>query len=66
MIFFMLESRNIITTLSGETLMESMAGSCLREGALLPFLWSLIANKLLWEFKEGYYYTVDDIAVLVN
>lgn len=43
-----------------------MAGNSLREGALLPLLQTLVENKLLWKFKEGSYYTVDDIAVLVN
>jgi hypothetical protein len=43
-----------------------VAGGCLQEGALSPLLWSLIANELLWEFGEGDYYTVFDIAVLVN
>jgi hypothetical protein len=36
---------------------------------LLPLLWSLVVDELVWELSEGDYYTVgyaDDIAILIN
>jgi hypothetical protein len=48
----MFESKNIIITLSGETLMVSMARGCLQEGVLSPPLWSLVVDELLWELND--------------
>jgi hypothetical protein len=65
----MLESRNIVTTISGETLRASMARGCLQGGVLSPLLWSLVVNELIWELSDDGYYTVgyvDDIAILIN
>jgi hypothetical protein len=65
----MLESRNIVTTLSGETLRASTAKGCLQGGVLSPLLRSLIVDELLWELNDDDYYTVgyaDDIAILIN
>jgi hypothetical protein len=47
----MLESRNIITTLSGEALRESMAKGCRQGDVLLSLLWSLVVDNLLWELN---------------
>jgi hypothetical protein len=49
----MLENRNIITPLSGETLRGSMAWGCLQGGVLSPLLWSLVVNELLWELNDN-------------
>jgi hypothetical protein len=65
----MLESRNIITTLLGETIRGSMAKGCLRGGVLSPMLWSLVVGKLLWEPNDNDYYIIEeayDIAILFN
>jgi hypothetical protein len=65
----MLESRNIIATLLGETLGASTARGCLQGGVLMPLLWSLVMDNLLWELKSNGYYTVgyvDNIAILIN
>jgi hypothetical protein len=65
----MLESRNTVTTLSGETLRVSTAKGCPQEGVLLPLLWSLVVDELLWELNDNDYYTIgyaDDIAILIN
>jgi hypothetical protein len=65
----MLESRNIVTTLSGETLRASTAKGCRQGGVLSPLLWSLVVDELLWELNDGDYYTVgyaDDIAFPIN
>jgi hypothetical protein len=64
----MLESRNIISTLSEETLGASVAKGCLQGGVLLPLLLSLVMEDL-WELNSSGYYTVgyaDDIAILIN
>jgi hypothetical protein len=61
----MLKSRNIITTLLGETMRVSTARGC----PLLLLLWSLIMDELLWELDENDYYTVgyaDDTVTPVN
>jgi hypothetical protein len=60
----MLESRNISATLSGETLGATMA-----KGVLLPLLWSLVVDYLLWGLNNNVYYTIgyaDDTAILIN
>jgi hypothetical protein len=65
----MLKSRNIVTTLSGETLRASMAKGCPQGGVLLPLLWSLVVDELLWELNDNDYYIVgyaDDIATVIN
>jgi hypothetical protein len=49
-------SRNIVTTLSGETLRASMARGCPQGG--VPLLWSLVVDELIWELNDGDYYTV--------
>jgi hypothetical protein len=61
----MLESRNIIATLSGETLGASAARQCLQGGVLSSLLWSLVVDDLLWGLNctVGY---ADDIAILIN
>jgi hypothetical protein len=62
----MLETGNIITTLLGETVRESMARGYLQV-VLLPMLWSLVVGKLLWELNDRDYYTTgeaNDIATL--
>jgi hypothetical protein len=66
----MLESRNVTTTLSGETLRASTARRCPQGHALSPLLWVLVVDEqLLWELNDSGYYTVgyaDDIAILIN
>jgi hypothetical protein len=65
----MLESRNIVTTLSGGTFRASTTKGCLQEGVLSPLLWSLVVDEFIWELNDGGYYTVgyeDDIAILIN
>jgi hypothetical protein len=65
----MLESRNTVNTLSGETLRASTARGCPQGGVLSPLLWSLVVDELIWELNDGDYYTVgyaDDIAILIN
>jgi hypothetical protein len=65
----MLESKNIIATLSGETLGAPVARGCLQGSVLSPRLWGLAVVDLLWELNDGGYYTVgyaDDIAILIN
>jgi hypothetical protein len=65
----MLESRNIITTLSGEALRKSTAGDNHRR-----VYSDLCCGASLWmnfygDFSNGYYYTVgyaNDIAILMN
>jgi hypothetical protein len=48
----MLESRNIITTLSGETM--STARGCSQGGVLSPLLWSLVmVDELLLELNDN-------------
>jgi hypothetical protein len=44
-----LESRNILTTLLGETLRASIA----KGGVLSPLLWSLVVDALLWELNDN-------------
>jgi hypothetical protein len=64
----MLESRNIVVTLLGETLGVSVAGGGPQGGVLSPLLWSLVVDDL-WELNDSGYYTVgyaDDIAILIN
>jgi hypothetical protein len=43
----MLESRNIITTLLGETSRASTARECPQGGVLLPLLWGLVVDEHL-------------------
>jgi hypothetical protein len=65
----MLESRHIVTTLSGENLRASTARGCPQGGVLSPLLWILVVDELIWELNDGDYYTVgyaDDIAILIN
>jgi hypothetical protein len=65
----MLESRTIISTLSGEILRVSAAGGCPQGGVLSPLLWSLVVDDLLWELNDKGYYTVgyaDDTAILIQ
>jgi hypothetical protein len=65
----MLESRNIMATLSGETLGVAVAKGCPQGGVLSPLLWSLVVDDLLWRLNNSGYYTVgyaDDIAILIN
>jgi hypothetical protein len=64
-----LESRNIIVTLSRETLGVSVTRGCPQGGVLSPLLWGLVVDDFLWELNESGYYMVgdaDDIAVLIN
>jgi hypothetical protein len=65
----MLESRNISTTLSGETLEATTARGCPQGGVLSPLLWSLLVDDHLWGLNINGYYTVgyaDVIAILIN
>jgi hypothetical protein len=65
----MLDSRNINTILSGETLRASAAGGCPQGGVFSPLLWSLVVDDLLWELNSNGYYIVgyaDDIAILIK
>jgi hypothetical protein len=65
----MLRSRNIVSTLAGDTVRASVAGGCLQGGVLSPLLWSLVTDNLIWELnKKGYYAVgyVPDIAILIN
>jgi hypothetical protein len=62
----MLESREI-TTFSTETLGVFLTKQCRQGGNLLPLLWSLIVNGLVWELNSDGSYMVgnaDDITVL--
>jgi hypothetical protein len=54
----MLERRNIIAKLSRESLGASAARGCPQGGVLLPLLWSLVMDDLLWELNISGYYTV--------
>jgi hypothetical protein len=65
----MLESRNIVSTLAGDTVRASVARGCPQGGVLSPLLWSLIIDDLILELNKKGYYTVgyaDDIAILIN
>jgi retron-type reverse transcriptase len=65
----MLESRNIIVTLSGETRTVSATRGCPQGGVLSPLLWNLVVYNLIRELNNDGYYTVgyaDDIAILIN
>jgi hypothetical protein len=47
----------------------STARGCPQGGVLLPLLWSLVVDELLWELNDSDYYKVryaDDIAILIN
>jgi hypothetical protein len=65
----MLESRNIMATLSGETLGAPAVRGCPQGGWVLsPLMWSLVVDDLLWELNHRGYYTVghaNDIAILI-
>jgi hypothetical protein len=64
----MLESRNIITTLTGKTLRASIAKGCPKGGVISPLLQSPVVDKLLWKLNDNDYHSVgyaDDIAVLI-
>jgi hypothetical protein len=65
----MLGSREIITTLSGETL-EGVCGRRVSvESSLWPLLWCLVMDVLLWELNNDVQYIVgydDDTATLIN
>jgi hypothetical protein len=64
----MLDSRNIITTFSEETLGATTAEWCPQRGVLSPQLWSLVVDVLPWGLHNNGYYTVgyvDDIAILI-
>jgi hypothetical protein len=46
-----------------------MARGYLQGGVLLPLLWSLVVDELLWELNGNDYYTIgyaDDIVVLIS
>jgi hypothetical protein len=65
----MLKSRNVVSTLAGDTVRASMARGCLQGCVLSPLLWSLITDDLIWELNKKGYYTVgyaDDIAIPFN
>jgi hypothetical protein len=65
----MLESRNMIATLLGETLGTSTAKGCPQRGVLSPLLLSLVADNLLWRLNNNGYYTegyADDTVILIN
>jgi hypothetical protein len=64
----MLGSRNIITTLSGETRRAPTARGCLQGGVLSSLLWSLAVDDL-WGLNNNGYCTVGyacDIVILIN
>jgi hypothetical protein len=64
-----LESMNIIATLSRENLGASAARGCPQGGVLSPVLWSLVVDILLCELSINEYYTIgyaDDIEILTN
>jgi hypothetical protein len=64
----MLESRNIIAALSGETLGAFAARGCPQGGVLSPLLWSRVVDDL-WGLNNDGYYTVgyaDDTTILIN
>jgi hypothetical protein len=64
----MLESRNIIPILLGETLRHSWLGDACRD-VILPLLCSLVMAELLWELNENDYYIAgytEDAAILIN
>jgi hypothetical protein len=66
------EHLNSSATLAGETLGAIAARGCrrcLQGGVLLPLLWSLVMDNLLWGLNKNGYYTTgctDDIAILLN
>jgi hypothetical protein len=65
----MLESRNIVFRLAGDTMRASVARGCPQGSVLSPLLWSLVIDDLIWELNKKGYYTVgyaDDIAILIN
>jgi hypothetical protein len=64
-----LESWNVTTTLSGESVRASTAIGYPQRWVLSPLLWSLVVDELLWELNDDDYYTVgyvDDIAIIIN
>jgi hypothetical protein len=64
-----LKSKNIITTLSRETLLESTARGRPQVDVFSLFLWSLFVDELLWDLNDNGYYRVgyaDHIAILIN
>jgi hypothetical protein len=65
----MVESRNIIATLSGEALGASVARGCPQGCVLSPLLCSLVVDDILWDLNSNGYYTVgyaNDISILIN
>jgi hypothetical protein len=54
----MLKSRNIVSTLAGDTVRASVARECPQGGVLSPLLWSLVVDDLIWEPSKKDYYTV--------
>jgi hypothetical protein len=66
---FMLESRSVVATLTGETLEMASTRGYPQEGVLSPLMWSLVMDELLGELNGNGYYTTgcaDDIAILIN
>jgi hypothetical protein len=65
----MLESGNLIATLSGETLEAYAVRACPQGGVLSSLLWSLVVDDLLWEINDSVCYTVgyaNAVAILIN
>jgi hypothetical protein len=54
----MLESRNMVATLAGDTMRAIADRGCPQGGVLSPLLWSLVIDDLLWELNKKNYYTV--------
>jgi hypothetical protein len=57
----MLESRNIVTTSSGETLGASVAKGCPQKGMLSPLLWSLAMNDTAILINGKFLQTVSEV-----
>jgi hypothetical protein len=65
----MLQRREMITTLSGETLKASVSKGFLQGGVLSPLLSRLVMDGFLWELTNDGNYMVgyaNDTAILIN
>jgi hypothetical protein len=53
----MLESRNIVATLAGDTMRTTATRGCPQGGVVSPLLWSLVVDYFLWELNTNGYYS---------
>jgi Reverse transcriptase (RNA-dependent DNA polymerase). len=65
----MLSSRCIISSLMGKTMQLASVRGCPQGGVLLPLLWNLNMDELLWNLNEAGYYSIgfaDYIAIIIR